>query len=198
MPTRGGIHKVRVTDLDYKNDIKRTIPVTTGGKAGFMCCFGPGGHIFGYDNKGKDMWYCKAWDMWWPWVLKHTAEVLAQLDITFSHGVYDGPDKENKEPADPTLCFYTKSPQGHTLSYRSRRSLINFARARRVTHLLVRLQRWFLRLLSLWRSKRLAVAMSMHARLGCDSGLGRLGEDILPLVLILATRTTAETYKQAP
>ena len=187
MPTRGGIHKVRVTDLDYKNDIKRTIPVTTGGKAGFMCCFGPGGHIFGYDNKGKDMWYCKAWDMWWPWVLKHTAEVLAQLDTTFSHGVYDGPDK--KEPADPTLCFYTKSP-GHTL-YRSRRSLINFARARRVTHLLVRLQRWFLRLLSLWRSKRLAIAMSMHARLGCDSGLGRLGEDLLPLVLILATRTTA-------
>jgi len=189
---RGGIHKVRVTDLDYKNDIKRTIPVTTGGKAGFMCCFGPGGHIFGYD-KGKDMWYCKAWDMWWPWVLKHTAEVLAQLDITFSHGVYDGPDKENKEPADPTLCFYTKSPRGHTLSYRrSRRSLINFARAHKVTHLLVRLQRWFLRLLSLWRSKRLAVAMSLHARLGCDSGLGRLGEDILPLVLIiLATRTTA-------
>jgi len=189
----GGIHKVQVTDLDYKNDIKRTIPVTTRGKAGFMCCFGPGGHIFGYD--GKDMWYCKAWDMWWPWVLKHTADVLAQLDTTFSHGVYDGPDKE-KEPADPTLCFYTKSP-GHTL-YRSRRSLINFTRARRVTHLLVRLQRWFLRLLSLWRSKRLAVAMSMHVRLGCDSGLGRLGEDIIILVLILATRTTAETYKQAP
>ena len=187
MPTAagaGGIHKVRVTDLDYKNDIKRTIPVTTvrGKKAGggFMCCFGPGGHIFGYDNKGKDMWYCKAWDMWWPWVLKHTAEVLAQLDITFSHGVYDGPDK--KEPADPILCFYTKSPQGHTL-YRSRRSLINFASARRVTHLLIRLQRWFLRLLSLWRSKRLAVAMSMHARLGCDSGLGALGEDVLVLIL---------------
>jgi hypothetical protein len=184
----GGIHKVRVTDLEYKNDIKRTVPVIARGKTrgGFMCCFGPGGHIFGHYDR-KDMWYCKAWDMWWLWVLKNTADVLAQLDITFSHGVYDGPDK--KEPADPTLCVYTKSPQVRTL-YRSRRSLLNFTRARRVTHLLVRLQRWFLRLLSLWRSKRLAVAMSMHARLGSEAGLGALGEDII-LGLILATRTTA-------
>ncbi len=37
--------------------------------------------------------------------------------------------------------------------------------------------------------RNLAIAMSMHARLGCEAGLGALGEDIL-LVLILATRTT--------
>jgi len=153
-----------------------------------MCCFGPGGHIFGYD--GKDMWYCKAWDMWWLWVLKHTADVLAQIEISFTHGVWAG---------DPILTVYEKSP-GHTPRPAPiRRVLLNYGRACRVTHLLIRLQRWFLRLLSLWRSKRLAVAMSMHARLGCDSGLGRLGEDIIILVLILSTRTTAEeTYKQAP
>ena len=149
-----------------------------------MCCFGPGGHIFGYYD-GKDMWYCMAWDMWWLWVLKHTAEVLAQIEVMFTHG--DGTIRPNS-PQILAVYEHTRRPL---------RKLLNFTRARRVTHLLVRLQRWFLRLLSLWRSKRLAVAMSMHARLGCDSGLGRLGEDILPLVLILATRTTAETYKQA-
>lgn len=188
--TRGGIHKVRVTDLDYKNDIKRTIPVITRGKAGFMCCFGPGGHIFGYDDKGKDMWYCKPWGKWWSMVLENTADILAQIETTFTHGVFN--DGTRKPTPSHTLTVHNEFSPGHTRRYS------NIKRLRRVTHLLVRLQRWFLRLLSIWRSKRLAVAMSLHARLGCDSGLGRLGEDLLPLVLILATRTTAETsYKQA-
>ncbi len=115
-------------------------------------------------------------------MLKNPAGILAQIETTFTHGVFK--DCTRKPNSSQILTVYEKST-GHTRRRRKIRVLLNYARAHRVTHLLIRLQRWFLRLLSLWRSKRFAVAMSMHARLGCEAGgLGALGPDLLALVML--------------
>ena len=51
-----------------------------------------------------------------------------------------------------------------------------------VHHLVIRLQRWMRRVV-LGRSRALALAMSLHARLGAGSSLSMLGEDVLSLLI---------------
>lgn len=71
------------------------------------------------------------------------------------------------------ICERTGRITRHTIH---RGVLIN------VHHLVIRLQRWMRRVV-LGRSRALALAMSLHARLGVGSSLSMLGEDVLSLLI---------------
>jgi hypothetical protein len=176
-----GIVEVSVTDEDYKYDASRQQPVITRNQAGFMCCFGPRGHVFGY--KGR-MWYYLTLCGNWPPVLMTGTGARHGLEITFSHGLF----VEEALPVDIpryTLAVYDTEAGRSPRRGRGRhvRELVCYAQAYRVTHLLIRVQRWFRRVLGMLRSRRLAVAMSLHDRLGVGCELGGLGPDLLAVVV---------------
>ena len=165
----------RVTDHDYKYDEDRKSPVVTRNQAGFMCCFGQDGYIFGY---GIRMLSCRPFKENWASILMNPGP--RQLETTYSHGLF-----VDKQAGITWECLdlYDIQTSKSRRRTRRRRELLNYAYAHIVTYLLIRLQRWFRIVLDVWRSKRLAVAMSMHTRLGCNSGLGSLGVDLMLVVL---------------
>lgn len=173
---------VRVTDEDYKYDALRQQPVITRNQAGFMCCFGPRGFVFGY--KGG-IWYCLTWRGNWPLVLMIGTGARHGLETTFSHGLFVDEALPVDIPRWYMLAVYDTQAGKNTRRGRGRRrrELVCYAQAHRVTHLLIRVQRWFRRVLGMWRSRRLAVAMSLHARLGLGCELGWLGPDLLAVVV---------------
>lgn len=165
----------RVTDHDYKYDDARQNPVVTHDQAAFMCFFGQTGYIFGH---GIRMLSCHPYKDNWASILTNPGP--RQLETTYSHGLF-----ANKQAGITwqRLALYdiqTTKPRRRT---RRRRELLNYAYAHHVTYLLIRLQRWLRRAMDMWRSKRLAVAMSMHTRLGFACGLGALGPDLMLVML---------------
>ena len=166
------ILNVLVTDKDYKYD-SRPNPIITHGEAGFMCCFGPRGHVFGY--KGA-MYYCFVYNR----NLIHMNTTPRQLKTTFSHGMFIHP--EVPYPKHYLAVYYERQAITNTKRRRGRK-LISDAYAHRATYLLIRAQRWYRRIMFQWRTRRLALAMSLQARLGTDSHLRELGPDLLALVL---------------
>ena len=73
----------RVTDHDYKYDDDRKSPVVTRNQAGFMCCFGQDGYIFGY---GIRMLSCRPFKENWASILMNPGP--RQLETTYSHGLF--------------------------------------------------------------------------------------------------------------
>lgn len=70
----------------------------------------------------------------------------------------------------------------HLFSKKGRQyDIIHNGHLENLNHLLIRLQRWTRRMLH--RARALALAMALHARLGCESMLAGLGCDILPLIV---------------
>ena len=169
------IIQVRVTDRNYKLDC-----IEVRYQTGFLSCIGNYGDIFGYNNT---MWLCCALGINsdnWHSCLVNTHP--SRLEITFTHGV---PARGDSGVHPTRLEVYEKHRRtggGHGRRRTWRRQLVNYARLYNANHLLIRLQRWFRRVPEQWRARRLVLAMALHPRLGCDSGLGALGEDILRLL----------------
>ena len=164
------IIQLRVTDRDYRGD-NLSEAVETRNKTGFLSCVGFYGDIFGYNNT---LWMCCAFGVNWHSDLVNTNS--NRLVVTFSHGI--------QAQGDPgvypeMLEVFEKYRWGHGRRRTWRRRLINCARVYNATHLLLRLQRWYRRVSQQWRARRLVIAMALHPRLGCNSGLATLSEDML-------------------
>ena len=104
------------------------------------------------------------------------------LKLEFSYGF--------KNPL-ATHTLAVREKLGHTQSVAARERLgienlmryLYFGKLVESTYMLVKLQRWFRKVIVRRRERRLAVIMCLHARLGTSSGLGKLGGDLLGLVI---------------
>lgn len=79
------------------------------------------------------------------------------------------------------------SISGRLFEKRRYLDFITFALIYDATHLLLRLQQWFLTTSARRKARRLALAMSLHARLGQDSLLAALDTDIVRALILAAT-----------
>lgn len=146
----------RVIETDYRG--RHAVVKDRRGKA-FMCTFGTLGWLMGYRDR---LWTLNTWgeDRYfrdWPWTIR---SLLFRFDWRKALGG----------------VFIT----GHVLERRrkARDGSAQLCRIHNATHHLVCLQRWFRESNARRRARRLALAMALHPRLGRDSWLGALDQDL--------------------
>lgn len=161
------LSNVRFIEDDFKSE-KGDVKVSRGFL--FMCNFGAGRLLMGCHGKLWRVYWKKhhAYKKDWPWVCNPSRLKVETLWCPLTH-------HNNPLPYSPECFMFEKRGR----YYRS----IHHGRLENLNHLLIRLQRWTRRMLK--RSKRLALCMAFHPRLGVESGLAELGQDILSLIAAL-------------
>lgn len=136
-----------------------------------MCCFGHDNLLVGMSGK---LWRVnsrnrKGYTRRWPWQCPFT-----RLSVSICW-VRNVPMEPDGNPVYYIGSFHLFSKKGRQYD------IIHNGHLENLNHLLIRLQRWTRRMLH--RARVLALAMALHARLGCESMLAGLGCDILPLIV---------------
>ena len=139
----------------------------------FLCCFSAGHFLIGCNGK---LWRLypknrRGYKRDWPRVCMPNHLTIEILWIEM---------KRYKDPLEFTgICTIFEKRGRYD-------NVIHEGRLENLNHLLIRLQRWTKRMLE--RRRALALCMALHARLGGQSRLAELGEDMLFIIVSLSGR----------
>lgn len=154
--------KARLVENDCRGR-RRSVVMNRNGQA-VMLAFGKRGWLMGYRNR-----------LW----------TMSELEGQSADYYNDWPHTTKRFVV--YMDWFKKEVFSRVFEKRRYLDLITFTTVSDATHLLLRLQRWFLKTCARRKARRLALAMAMHARLGKDSPLATLDMDIVRALVLAVT-----------
>lgn len=155
--------KARVIESDCRRRRRKAIVLNRNGEA-FMFSFGERGWLMGYRNR-----------LW----------TMSELEGQSADYYDDWPHTVKRFVI--YMDWERTSISGRLFEKRRYLDLITFTLIYDATPQLLRLQRWFLKVCARRKARRLALAMSIHARLGKDSPLATLDADLVRGLVLSVT-----------